>query len=257
MKTLLSAVSYNLRAWNDGENKMIGDRAPRLQAVMYDRDPDLMGFQEVRPVWMKYLTLYFGNEYDHEIMYRDSAGLNSESTPIFWKKKKFQRLDGGSFWLSETPDQESKGWGADYYRVCTWVRLKCRETGEEFLYYNTHYDGPSCHCGSNRLVLAHMREQGGFAGCPVLYTGDFNMTPESEGYRDLLASGELKDLNCLLEASAAITTDGYNENNGGRIIDFCYCSEQVIPSKYQILNQKILGGYVSDHRGLYIEAELT
>lgn len=249
---MISVVSYNLRAWNDGENRMIGDRAPRLQAVMYERDPDLMGFQEVRPVWMKYLTLFFGAEYDYEQMYRDSSGINSESTPIFWRRSRFERVDGGSFWLSETPEKESIGWKSGYYRVCTWVRLRERETGEEFLYYNTHYDGPNAHLGSNALVLSHMRARGGFADLQVLYTGDFNMTPDSEGYRDLQQSGELRDLNAALENSPAVTTDGYNEG-GGRIIDFCFGSGGVTPTKYRVLNQKILGGYVSDHRGLYVE----
>ena len=249
-------ASYNLRAWNDGENNMIGDRAPRLQAVLYERDPDLMGFQEVRPVWMKFLVHFFGSEYDFEQMYRDSSGLNSESTPIFWRRSRFERVDGGSFWLSETPNVESIGWNGGYYRVCTWVRLREKATGKEFLYYNTHYDGPHAHVGSNRLVLSRMREQGGFSQYQVVYTGDFNMTPDSEGYRDPLQSGELRDMNVALENSPEVTTDGYNAGDG-RIIDFCFGSSRVVPTKYRVLNQKILGGYVSDHRGLYLELSIA
>lgn len=254
---MISIVSYNLRAWNDGENRMIGDRAPRLQAVLYDRDPDLMGFQEVRPVWMKYLKLFFGEEYEYEQMYRDSGGLNSESTPIFWKKERFERLDGGSFWLSETPDRQSLSWEAGYYRVCTWVRLKDRTDGREFLYYNTHYDWSATHKGSNTLVLEHMRSRGGFERYPVYYTGDFNMTPDSEGYCNLLSTGELRDLNRALDSSEEVTTNGYNDSSEGRIIDFCFGSMEIVPQKYRILNIKVLGGYVSDHRGLYLETTLT
>lgn len=53
------------------------------------------------------------------------------------------------------------------------------------------------------------------------------------------------------------TTNGYNEDKGGSIIDFClYSSAKAVPLHYEVLNEKILDGYVSDHRGIYVEAAL-
>jgi len=131
----LKVISYNIRYANDGENKNISDRAPRLKAVVDKYDPDLFGLQEVTPTWRGILEDYFLDEYDWVFKERNSG---DECTPIFWKKDKFEKVKEGYFWLSGTPDVQSNTWGGNCYRIVSWVRLKSKSTGNEFLYYNTH-----------------------------------------------------------------------------------------------------------------------
>ncbi|MBQ6823646.1 MAG: endonuclease/exonuclease/phosphatase family protein [Clostridia bacterium] len=253
-KNKLSLLDYNVRCADDGVGKMVNERAPRLQKLANQLNPDLMGFQEVTPKWRGLLEGYFSKDYDYVYKERNPGG---ECTPIFWKKDKFQKMDEGYFWLSETPDQESKGWNASYYRICSWVRLKIKSTGKEFLYFNSHWDGGDVvHIGSAQLTLSRARKEGAFSKYAMFLTADFNMLPWGKGYQVLVENGELSDVNYDLENIQDGTVNGYNEDgtSGGRIIDMCFYSPgKAVPVSYRILNEKIDGGYISDHRGLFIE----
>lgn len=49
---------------------------------------------------------------------------------IFWRTAELELLDKGTFWLSETPDQVSKGWDASYRRTCTWAGFRHKKSGQ-------------------------------------------------------------------------------------------------------------------------------
>ena len=249
----LKILDYNVRYTDDGPGKLISERAPRLKKLAEQLDPDLMGFQEATPTWMGLLKDYFGSEYGCSYKERSPG---DESSPVFWKKSKFEKLDEGYFWLSETPDVQSKGWTAGHYRICSWVKLKIKATGKEFLYFNAHWDGgDEVHVGSSQLTLARARKLGAFSKYAMFLTADFNMVPWSKGYNVLVESGELGDVNADLDNLQDGTIDGYNEGKEEqRIIDMCFYSiNKAVPVSYRILNEMIDGGYISDHRGWLIE----
>lgn len=251
----LKIISYNIRYCDDPDGHSIDDRAPRLKTLIDKYEPDLIGFQEATPRWIDHIYDDYGDKY--EIRYKYRAESNEEATPLLFKKSKFELLDEGYFWLSETPDVESKAWGAAQYRICMWVKLRIKSTNKELLYYNTHFDGTNeSHIGSGKLVVKHATEKGGFSKYPVFLTGDFNMIPWSDGYSTLI-NGGFSDINEDLEQDKSVTTDGYNKGDNGRIFDYVfYSSQKVTPLKYQVLNEKIYDGYVSDHRGLYTESAI-
>ncbi|MBQ8893150.1 MAG: endonuclease/exonuclease/phosphatase family protein [Clostridia bacterium] len=253
----LKVMSYNVRCANDGTGRMIAERGPRLEIVVDMYDPDIVGFQEVTPTWRTMLEGYFSDEYDYVYQERSPGG---ECTPIFWKKDKFEKKDGGHFWLSETPDTSSIGFGGDHYRVVSWVRLKNKATGTQFLYFNTHYDFTATqHIPSGQLILARARKAGGFSKYGVLLTADFNMTPWSKGYQTLVETGDLSDVNYDLENLSDGTCNGYNDGDGsgGSIIDMCFYSPaKIVPLSYKVVNEKVNDGYVSDHRGIFMEVAL-
>ena len=85
-----------------------------------------------------------------------------ESSPILWKKDKFELLDKGNFWLSDTPEVESRGWDELYncWRMCEYVILKHIESGKIFTHMNTHYGfGDNGQVKSSKLIYEYSQKQ--------------------------------------------------------------------------------------------------
>ncbi|MBQ3084638.1 MAG: CotH kinase family protein [Clostridia bacterium] len=256
----IKMISYNIRCANDGENKMLTDRMPRLMALLDEYDPDIIGLQEVVPTSLSYLEAHCGNEYTIFNQYRAVSSL--ESTPILYKTAKYNELARGYFWLSDTPEVESKGWGASHYRICNWVKLEDKATGKIFLFFNSHFHGSDTfHAGAAPLITARAAEQGGFTEYPVILSGDFNAETSTNGYKEYTVNGSFVDINGSIagkDYDNTPTTGGYNPGpDRGHIIDYIMISENGIQADtYQVLNKKLMGGYISDHNGIYTELTL-
>lgn len=245
---IVRLVSHNIYCGDD-----VKGRAPLLQAQLQAHDPDVIGFQEVTEEWLNdHLVPFLSRDYEYISRWR--AESNREGVPIFWKKDKFALVDHGFFWLSDTPEQESVGWDAEHVRLVSWVKLRIKSTGKEFLYYNTHYDfSEVCHLNSSDLILRKMREQGGFTKYGVLLTGDLNMVPWSVGYTVLIANGELEDINAALQSDDTNTFNNFTEE-GMAVIDYGFYSPgNVLPLRYEVMPGKINGEWISDHNGLCME----
>lgn len=64
-----------------------------------------------------------------------------EHSAIFYKTSRFDLLDKGNFWFSETPDVPGKGWDATCCnRICSWGKFRDKESGKVFYFFNSHYD---------------------------------------------------------------------------------------------------------------------
>jgi len=172
----LSTMSFNLRYSTEAD----GDNAWRLRkddviALIGEYQVDFLGVQEALPSQIQDLQLGLP---DHA-----SLGLGrdpdnqGEFSAIFYSKTKFQLLAGDTFWLSPTPDVPSKGWDAALNRICTWGRFRVRETGREFLMFNTHFDhmGVEARSQSAQLIVKKITELNP-ERLPVILSGDFNLT---------------------------------------------------------------------------------
>jgi endonuclease/exonuclease/phosphatase family metal-dependent hydrolase len=96
---------------------------------------------------------------------------------VFWRAERFEKLDGGHFWLSETPDVAgSRGWDAALPRVATWVKLKDRRSGaaKPLLFLNAHFDHKGAKARTEAAKLLRRRADELGRGCSVVVTGDFN-----------------------------------------------------------------------------------
>ena len=250
----LKLVSYNVRSADDPDGNSIKERAPRMKQVLEDYDPDVIGFQEVVPKWMNYLPKDLA-EYDYILQYR--AAKSREGTPIFWKRDKFELVDKGYFWLSDTPERESKGWGADYYRICTWVKLKVKATGAEFIFMSTHLDFDEIpQTNSVKLMIKKAKAMGGFSKLPVFCVGDFNLRPMEIAYIEMESS--FADLNTQLEDDQTATSTGKYTGTSNDIIDYIFTTPgMTVPLKYKVMTDLVEGKYVSDHFGVYGEVALA
>ena len=120
----LKVISFNIRCCDDKNGNAISERAPRLFKVTSPIDADIIAFQEYRPQWEEHINNFYSDKYDIFLKYRNET-VDIEASPILWKKDKFILVKSGYFWLSDTPEIESRGWDELYncYRMCVYVIL--------------------------------------------------------------------------------------------------------------------------------------
>ena len=248
----IKAISFNIRCVDDENCHSIPERAPRLQTVVEPYDADVIGFQEYTPCWEECIKEYFGDKYDYYNQYRATDWL--ESGPIYWKKDTFECFDRGCFWLSDTPEIMSGGWD-DYgcNRLCVYVVLKNKEDGKTFVYMNTHLGfGEENQVKSVRLIQQYMEK---FAEYPTFITGDFNMTPNSLPYAEMVK--KYADVNELTVKDRRSTYHGYQLQNDFELhIDYCFIDKNFQPISFKIIDTLIDNKFPSDHYGFYTELEI-
>lgn len=250
----LSIISFNIRCWDDKDGNSIAERAPRLHAVTEPYDADLIGFQEYRPQWEEHIKKYYGEKYEIFNKYRSTE--KPESAPILWKKDKFECLKTGYFWLSDTPEVESKGWDEIYdcYRMCEYVILKEKTTGKAFTFMNTHFGfGDKCHTDSAELIYKYSKK---ISDYPTFITGDFNMTPENAGYS--VMTKYFTDVNAVTSKDMRTTFHGYNpDEHPNSHIDFCFIDDKIKPVNQKIMDETVDGMFPSDHYGIFVKLKIS
>lgn len=183
-------MSYNIRfgTAKDGENHW-ERRKEALVATIQAFDPDLLGTQETLGFQRDYLAEKLP-QYDHLGVGREDGQQRGEMMALYYKKNRFEKLDGGHFWLSETPDVVgSKSWDSSLPRMATWVKLRDRRNPNALpiVFFNTHFDhlGPTARLESARLLRRQVATLGQHS--LVIVTGDFNSAEGSEPYEALFS----------------------------------------------------------------------
>lgn len=175
----INVMSYNIRYNNtaDGENAW-PNRKDNVKALVKFHDADILCVQEALALQVDQLLEQ--TNYEMVGVGRTDGKRAGEFSAIFFDKSRFAKKDGGTFWLSDTPEQPSKGWDAAIVRVCSWVRLYDKWGKKEFMVFNTHYDhvGVQARIESAKLIKKKIQEIA--PRLPVILTGDLNVTPETE-----------------------------------------------------------------------------
>ena len=254
----ITIMSTNVRCYapDDLFEKSWFYRADLIIADVNNVKPDIIGFQEVSPLHIGYLANAMVG-YDYELMYRDNWIL-SEGCPIFYRTDKYEKLDSGSFWLSETPDEMSKDWGAAHYRVATYVILKDRVSGKEFVVFNTHLDHVSEEARINgiQVVLDKIAE---FGGLPAFLMGDLNAYPDEETINFTKASfDDAHRIAKEKDEGQTFHTWGTKTDGNDKRIDYIMISKGAATvSEYRIVKNIHNGHWSSDHHSIYIKAKLN
>jgi len=156
--------------------------------VIASRKADLIGFQEVHPAHLSYLSERL-KEFEVFALYNPGK-TPLPSNAIFFRRDKFKLVSSGGFWLSETPHVAgSKSWGTANCRFANWVELTERNTGKPLRFWNTHLDHVSQAARENaaRLLVE--------AGSPFpenlaqILTGDMNAASNNIAIQKLKESG--------------------------------------------------------------------
>lgn len=181
-------MSFNIRygTARDGDNHW-DRRKDFLVETIKAFDPDLLGTQETLGFQRDFLAEKLQG-YDHLGVGRDDGGDRGEMMALYYKKERFEKLDGGHFWLSETPDTVgSKSWDSSLPRMVTWVKLRDRRQTDapSILFFNTHFDhqGQTARLESARLLRRQIAKMA--PDCSVIVTGDFNTGENSPPYQAL------------------------------------------------------------------------
>lgn len=253
----IRVMSYNIRygTANDGENHW-NKRKEFLAEVIRKYEPDLLGTQE---------TLAFQKEYLEKALPgmagfgvgRDDGMLKGEMAALFYSKARFEKLDGGHFWLSTTPETVSKGWDAALPRIASWVRLQDKQhpQGKPVLFLNTHFDhmGKKAREESAKLIREQLKELG--KDCYIIVTGDFNAGEGSGPYQALFAeqARAVKLLDTFRHKhrerqAEEGTFNGFKPSSTkGDRIDWIACSPELTPVEVGIDRTLREGRVASDH----------
>jgi endonuclease/exonuclease/phosphatase family metal-dependent hydrolase len=209
---------------------------------------DIFGAQEVtHPQLTDMLRLL--PDYDHIGVARDDGKQRGEYSPVFYNRERFVKLDGGTFWLSETPDKVSKGWDGLCRRVCSWGKFKDKSSKTIFWFFNLHMDhrGRTAQRESAKLIIEHIKQMCG-ATANVIITGDFNVKQGSEPYNTFINSGIVKDSYEAADIRFAPTGtfNGFNASNfTTHRIDHILVAESAKVERYGVLTYH----YWYDQRG--------
>ena len=171
----LKVMSFNVQTEN-GTQVDFDLRAEMLRDLMDQLQPDSIGMQEVTTGWIYRMdTFAFNNSYAGVGEGRTPGG---EASSIYYRKDKFDLVDHGTFWLSETPDVAGSYLEASLYpRICTWAHLRDKVTGFEYIHVNTHLDhlggsdGRTLRTAQIRVILEYLKT---LPDVPMVMTGDFN-----------------------------------------------------------------------------------
>lgn len=247
----LRIMSFNLQCG------IAGTRDKDVIAYLMESGADSIGTQEAGDTWInRFKSPYSKNE--EGVLFRDmyawvgdgrDSNKRGERCTILYRKDKFDLVESGTKWISDTPDEHSKMSGSEYYRIFTYAILKDKVTGEQFMHINTHLDTS----GSVRRAQAEriLELAPSYADMPTFFTGDFNCGLESETYTTI--TGSLGFVNAAKEAT---TGKPYSDatHNSGSTIDYIFIPEgySFTVDKFDIYTQKS----ISDHKPIYIDVTL-
>jgi endonuclease/exonuclease/phosphatase family metal-dependent hydrolase len=183
-------MSFNINGTQGDEHNTWAVRAPLNLSVIRRYAPDLIGLQEVAQA---NLDTYCAQLADYALVVGNCYGdmPPQEYTSILYKTARYELLDTGEFWFSETPDVESADWGVEYPMGATWVKLRCLLTDTLLFYLNTHFEdgaeGERSRVNASQLIIRGVAQLA--ADMPAVLSGDFNCNPWSAPYRLFLDGG--------------------------------------------------------------------
>ncbi len=252
--TDISVISFNIRVDNAADGTNVWRNRRDAVVTMIERErPMLLGLQEAQPHQITYLSEHCP-DYAWYGLGRDTGKVPpatdsyaaEETMAIFWRTAELELLDKGTFWLSETPDQVSKGWDASYRRTCTWAGFRHRKSGQTCYFFNTHLDndGKVAREESIKLLVSRMKTINSKRRVSFL-TADFNSNVTDACFAPLHVY--MRDA----RANAAVSDDypswnGYGASTG-RLDHVFFSGDNCTAREFRTLRGDYGVPYISDH----------
>lgn len=252
--TDISVISFNIRVDNAADGTNVWRNRRDAVVTMIERErPMLLGLQEAQPHQITYLSEHCP-DYAWYGLGRDTGKVPpatdsyaaEETMAVFWRTAELELLDKGTFWLSETPDQVSKGWDASYRRTCTWAGFRHKKSGQTCYFFNTHLDndGKVAREESIKLLVSRMKTINSKRRVSFL-TADFNSNVTDACFAPLHVY--MRDA----RANAAVSDDypswnGYGASTG-RLDHVFFSGDNCTAREFRTLRGDYGVPYISDH----------
>lgn len=258
----LRTCSFNIRYDNPEDEYSWEERLSRVVKTITDIEPGLLGVQEAQPNQYDDLRGAL-DDYKWYGVGREDGEREGEMVPVAWRPDRFELLEKGAFWLSETPDEPSVGWDADLPRVTTWASLRHRETRRRIWFCNTHFShvGETARVESAKLLRERARDHAA-DGEDVVITGDFNSKPSQQPYTIMTGTSDSAE-SSLFDPRREADTDsvygpwgtyhGFTSKVQDRI-DYIFTLNTATVDWYRTLPVRE-GEYRSDHLPIVTEFE--
>lgn len=254
--TNLRIMTYNIRTGTGIEEDPANQWFNRKEEFVEYLDGfnlDIFGIQEAQYFQIQYIH---NNLESREYVWTGKGRANGvhggEACAIFFDSKKYEYIDGDTFWLSDISHYPSNTFGGSWKRVVTWVRLEVKagkSEGAQFCVFNTHYDfADEWQIKASNLVNEKILEYSG--GLPTILMGDFNLQNESRAFdilenyenpgdykpmRDAYRVYKEKTLGYLPYATTSpLDWDIRKEREDKSRIDFIFISEHIMVNKCSI-----------------------
>lgn len=237
-------MTFNIRTDVDGGERAWSYRGPFLMDYIREQGADVVCLQEVKRSQFNSIKANLSDRYQM-VYYERDAATDPEGLAILFTYE-FELVESEVFWLSETPDVMSKGWDADYHRICVRALL-CSCYGAYLNVFNTHLEWAGETARNNGLELIVNRSMA--VDYPTLICGDFNAVQGSDTYNIISQS--------FFDAAkyAGKTDNGWTAHDWGlfdpewsKPIDFIFTSADLRATEYDILQDSISDSiYYSDH----------
>lgn len=254
----MKVVTFNTRTDNpeDGINN-VKFRMPYIKAKLDEEKPDIIGFQELKPhtcedfkqMLPDYYLLGFGRNSDYE----------GERIPIGVRKDRFDVIEMGGCWLSDTPDVPGSRYEGQSVcpRTIMWVKLFDLSTHQIFRVYNTHLDHPEDkNYVPRRLELHQILElidaDNRKCRLPFLFMGDFNTFPRNWETEELDAREDFIDFT----ENVGPTYHNWGNPNRQDKIDYIYGSPEWKLKGADTWKDCHEGVWLSDHYPVCAEVEI-
>lgn len=222
--------------------------------------PDVLGVQELNSMWQgKFEELLPQYAYYGVKRGGDDKEQTSEMSGIFYLKDKFELVESDTFWISLTPETESRFDGAACNRICSYVVLKNKNTGAMVAHLNTHLDHVSTEAQDlgGKLIAEKTEEiKVKYGEIATVITGDFNQYPDGLAIKALEEKGFVKTSDTVENGNKMCTYQGWGKDYYEAPIDFIFTNEASKISNYKVHDYKMDNSFVSDHFMITAEIEL-
>lgn len=257
-------MTFNIRygTANDGPNSW-EYRKDIVFDLLAEYAGDVMGMQEALDFQVRQIQRALP-QYGHVAVGRDDGKNVGETCAVFYRRDRFQLTDSGTFWFSNSPWKPSKHWGNEILRICTWVRLTERASGDSFYVYNVHLDHQSQLSRQKSAELLAKEISNRATDDPFVVMGDFNMEMDNPAMLYLQKIGVQTPYPRLVDTwqmlyraeKPAGTFNGFKRNLSGANVDHILVRDDTDIIEVGIDRRAFNGQYPSDHFPVYAEIRL-
>lgn len=253
----MKIVTFNTRTYNedDGVN-LITNRLPFIKSKIEAEQPDIIGFQELKPreamkfkeTFPEYTFVGSGRNADH----------TGERIPIAFRSDRFDLADMHECWLSDTPDVPGSMFEGQSPcpRMIVCARLVSLADNRCIRIYNTHLDHPDGPLFVPRMKglkksMEMIRSDSLKSDAPFVFMGDLNAEPADGDLDEIFADSAFTDVTGAFD----VTYHAYGDPSKYKKIDYIFISKGLKCDNSEVWTDRCGELWLSDHYPVCAEIE--